>query len=75
MSNELDLQRGPYSTTFVGLEMQRESTPDEWEQYGEVLRRVDEAKQWAIGDWLVDGKKHYGDRLYERAAGVLGYDE
>lgn len=71
MSNELDLQRGPYSTTFVGLEMQRESTPDEWEQYGEVLRRVDEAKQWAIGDWLVDGKKHYGDKLYERAEALL----
>ena len=71
MSNELDLQRGPYSTTFVGLEMQRESTPTEWEQYGEVLRRVDEAKQWAIGDWLVDGKKHYGDKLYERAEALL----
>ena len=73
--NELQLQGGPYRTTFVGLELLKPSTPQEWEGYGEVLRRVDEAKQWAIGDWLVDGKKHYGDRLYERAAGLLGLSD
>jgi len=33
---------------------------------------VDEAKQWAIGDWLVDGKRHYGDGLYKRAAEITG---
>jgi len=75
MSNELELQAGPYRTTFTGIEKVRESTRDEWEDYGEVLRRVDEAKQWAIGDWLVDGKKHYGDKLYERAAAVTGLEE
>lgn len=36
---------------------------------------MDEAKQWAIGDWLVDGKRHYGDKLYERAAQLLGLSE
>ncbi len=30
--------------------------------------------QWAIGDWLVDGKSHYGDGLYERAAGILNVE-
>ena len=69
--NELQLQTGPYRTTFTGTEILRESTPQEWEVYGEILRRVDEAKQWAIGDWLVDGKQHYGDGLYERAARIL----
>lgn len=69
--NELDLHSGPYRTTFTGIEKVRESTRDEWESYGEVLRRVDEAKQWAIGDWLVDGKTHYGDRLYEKASAIL----
>ena len=29
---------------------------------------------WAIGDWLVDGKSHYGDGLYERAADILEID-
>ena len=32
-------------------------------------------QQWAIGDWLVDGKRHYGDGLYNKAAGILGVDE
>jgi hypothetical protein len=32
-------------------------------------------QQWAIGDWLVDGKRHYGDGLYKRAASILGYQE
>lgn len=70
----LDLQRGPYRTTFVGTEIVRKSTVQEWEGYGELLKRVDEAKQWAIGDWLVDGKRHYGDGLYEKAAGILGLE-
>ena len=70
--NELQLQTGAYKTTFIGTEVIRASTKDEWQNYGEILRRVDEAKQWAIGDWLVDGKRHYGDGLYEEAAGILG---
>ena len=73
--NELQLQTGPYRTTFVGTEIVRESTPSEWANYGEILKRVDEAKQWAIGDWLVDGKRHYGDGLYREAAGIMEYAE
>ncbi len=65
MENAIDLQQGPYRTTYIGIEVQRETTSKEWEAYGEILRRVDEAKQWAIGDWLVDGKRHYGDGLYQ----------
>jgi len=71
-SRELQLKTGPYKTTFTGTEIVRKSTPDEWRNYGEILRRVDEAKQWAIGDWLCDGKRHYGDGLYEKAESVLG---
>jgi N6-adenosine-specific RNA methylase IME4 len=69
--NELQLRLGPYRTTFVGTEILRASTSEEWQNYGEILRRVDEAKQWAIGDWLVDGKRHYGDGLYEKAEKIL----
>jgi hypothetical protein len=47
----------------------------EWRCYGEILRRVDEAKQWAIGDWLVDGKRHYGDGLYKEASGILEVEQ
>jgi len=75
MSNELILRTGPYLTTFVGTEIVRQSTKDEWQKYGEILKRVDEAKQWAIGDWLCDGKRHYGDGLYKEAERVLGYQK
>ncbi len=28
-----------------------------------------------IGDWLVDGKRHYGDGLYKKAAGIMEIEE
>ena len=75
VTTALDLQRAPYRTTFVGVEIVRQSTPQEWEAFGDLLKRVDEAKQWAIGDWLRDGKRHYGDGLYKKAAPILGVSE
>ena len=75
MTNELILKSKCYLTTQVGTQVTRKSTKPEWETYGEILRRVDEAKQWAIGDWLVDGKQHYGDGLYKRAAEITGLTE
>ncbi|MEX0727743.1 MAG: hypothetical protein WD065_15810, partial [Planctomycetaceae bacterium] len=40
-----------------------------WENYGEILRRVDEAKQWAIGDWLSrmdkDAKEARDKRIFD----------
>ena len=74
-ATELQLQTGPYRTTYRGTEITRASTKNEWVNYGEILKRVDEAKQWAIGDWLVDGKRHYGDGLYDEAEKILGYDK
>jgi len=73
--NELTLKTKCYLTTQVGTQVIRQSTKVEWEAYGEILRKVDEAKQWAIGDWLVDGKRHYGDGLYKRAAEITGLAE
>lgn len=75
MTNELQLQGGAYKTTFVGTEIIRPSTKEEWKNYGHILRRVDEAKQWAIGDWLVDGKRHYGDKVYEEASKIVNLEE
>ena len=72
--DELILKTKCYLTTQVGTQVVRESTQAEWENYGEILRRIDEAKQWAIGDWLVDGKRHYGDGLYKQAAGITGLE-
>ena len=72
--NELQLQTGAYRTTYKGTEILRQSTKEEWNNYGIILKCVDEAKQWAIGDWLIDGKTHYGDGLYKEAALIIGYD-
>lgn len=77
-NEELTLQTGPYQTTLVGTEVTRPSTEKEWENYGQILKRVEEAKQWAIGDWLLDGMNHFeaehgknkkyeGTGLYEKA--------
>jgi N6-adenosine-specific RNA methylase IME4 len=74
-NNQLELQTKCYRTTRIGLEIIKPSTEQEWGQYGEILKAVDEAKQWAIGDWLVDGKRHYGDGLYEKAKYILGIGE
>ena len=71
----MDMNPGPYELTVCGLELSGESTPQQWEECGQALRQVDEARQWAIGDWLCDGKQHYGDGLYERAAGITGLAE
>lgn len=84
--NELQLRTGPYKTTFVGTEITRASTKEEWQNYGEILKRVDEAKQWAIGDWLLDGMNHFeeehgknakhaGTGLYEEAERILGISQ
>jgi len=74
MANDLQLTTPAYKITRTGLDIQRATTLDEWRRYGDALKAVDEAKQWAIGDWLVDGKSHYGDGLYEEASKLLGID-
>lgn len=75
MGNELTLQTGPYRTTFIGTEIVRQSTEREWKNYGKILSLVPEARQWATGDWLMDGKSHYGDGLYEEAERLVGENQ
>ena len=84
---ELILKTQCYITTETGTQVIRKSTKTEWENYGEILRRVDEARQWAIGDWLCDGMNHFeeesgrskhhpsGTALYKRAAEITGLTE
>lgn len=75
MGNELQLQTQVYRTTLIGTEVLKPSSPEEWRNYGVMLGMVDEARQWAVGDWLVDGKSHYGDGLYKEASQILGFEE
>ena len=73
--HSLELRTLAYRPTLTGLESQRDSTRAEWEEFGGNLRALEESKQWLIGDWLVDGKRHYGDGLYQRASEILGIAE
>ena len=83
-NSELQLQTGVYHTTLIGMEILKPSTMEEWRNYGEILRRVEEAKQWVIGDWLLDGMNHFEDEhgkkkkytgtgLYQEAERITGY--
>jgi len=70
--NELQLQTSAYKVTSVGLEILRSTTKEECIQFGKILKQVEEAKQWMIGDWLIDMKKHYDDNVYKEAEKILG---
>lgn len=72
---KLELSGGPYTLTPCGLAVSGKSTQKQWDTLMDGLRRVDEARQWAIGDALCDGKRHYGDGLYKRAAEITGLND
>ena len=70
-----ELSTNGYEFTRTGLIVSGEPSKDDWELMGECLSAIDEARQWAIGDWLLSGKRHYGDGLYKQAALVTGLEE
>jgi N6-adenosine-specific RNA methylase IME4 len=70
----LELTTPSYTFTRVGLIVTGETSEGDWQLMGEGLKAVDEARQWAIGDWLCDGKRHYGDGLYKKAAEATGLE-
>lgn len=72
---QFELTTQAYTFTRTGLAITGESTQADWELMGQGLQAVDEARQWAIGDWLRDGKRHYGDGLYKRAAEITGLNK
>lgn len=49
------------------------STFDEWQQVGRALKKMASGLQWAIGDWLNQGAKRWGD-TYSDAALALGFE-
>lgn len=72
MKQLLLVNKSPYQLTETGLVVEGETTQKQWTELGQALSRLDEARQWAIGDWLNDGKRHYGDGLYKQAAELTG---
>jgi hypothetical protein len=68
---EGDRQRSHVPTTRVGLELPAGLTFENWESAGRELSGIVNSSSWWLGDWLVYGKDHYGDR-YERGVRAAG---
>ena len=59
------LQLGAFTLAKNGLVVDGTPTPDEWERCGHVLRRIEGAVQFWIGDWANYGEKAYGQKFDE----------
>ncbi len=57
--------------TAVGLSGQA-ATFEEWEMVGRALKKIESGLQFAIGDWLLDGERRWGEK-YTEAAALVGY--
>jgi hypothetical protein len=49
-------------------------TEQEWAAKGVSIARSAEAATWALGDWLVEGRKFETNR-YRKASAITGYSE
>lgn len=63
--------RSQVLTTKVGLQIPDNLTFDDWERAGRQLSGILNSSSWWLGDWLVYGKDHYGDR-YQRGIQAAG---
>jgi len=67
------LQLGAFTLATTGLVVAGTPTESEWVACGKVLRRVEGAVQFWIGDWVNYGEKAYGEK-YTEAVDVVGLD-
>lgn len=57
--------------TKVGLKITADLSFDDWQQAGRQLSNMLDSSSWCLGDWLVYGMRHYGDR-YQQAIQATG---
>ena len=68
------ISHGPFRATATGLIVTEDDVPYElWEAYGGAIRRVGEAVQWIIGDWLNYGERKYGEE-YSQVLDERGHE-
>jgi N6-adenosine-specific RNA methylase IME4 len=67
------LQLGAFTLAKMGLVVTGTPTIAEWEHCGVVLRRIEGAVQFWIGDWVNYGERAYGEK-YTDAERVTGLD-
>lgn len=68
------LQLGAFTLAKNGLVVTGTPTINEWQDCGRVLRRIEGAVQFWIGDWVNYGEKAYGEK-YVEARDVTGLDQ
>jgi hypothetical protein len=57
--------------TKVGLKITADLSFDDWSHAGHQLSNMLDSSSWCLGDWLVYGMRHYGDR-YQQAIQATG---
>jgi N6-adenosine-specific RNA methylase IME4 len=68
------LQVGAFRLAKMGLVVRGKPSETEWEECGRVLRRIEGAVQFWIGDWVNYGERAYGEK-YTDAQHVTGLDD
>lgn len=73
-THEVDiLSNDVFTATKTGLFIEGDISYDDWIGYGEVLRQINGAIQWCLGDWLCYGEHKYGD-TYTQALDATDYE-
>jgi hypothetical protein len=67
------LHVGAFRLAKMGLVVRGKPSEVEWEECGQVLRRIEGAVQFWIGDWVNYGEKAYGEK-YDDAERITGLD-
>ena len=66
MSLSLERLRADGALTGVGLNLAiLDLTRDDYEALGSMLGGMHEAIKWAIGDYLLEGERRYGEEAYQ----------
>lgn len=46
--------------TPTGIEIPEDTTPEEWQDIGAVIKSLDSSISWIVGDWAVHANKQWG---------------
>lgn len=64
--NNVTVSDNPFLITDVGLVVRGNPTYEQWYRFGQGLSQTYSRIQWAVGDWLNEGEKRYGE-MYSQA--------
>lgn len=67
------LSLGAFTLTKTGLDIKGKPSFEEWERCGALLRRMEGAVNWWVGDWINFGETAYGEK-YAQALEATGME-